>query len=173
MFNIFDWGFCFGVVGLKSFAGMFRFVPSVLAVCAGVSLYAFLQVDAIVNQTLYQYSLQFSYAWANPYWDMAHILVAMGWLIAGLSVAFQVYLLLPKKAVPGSEAEQTELRDDERWSTFRLGDGSTIRVKLIVKGAKRLNKYSEDGWPIYTVDTEPIVEVVDVPEELKVTATNE
>jgi hypothetical protein len=33
-----------------------------------------------------------------------------------------------------------------------------------------LNKYSDDGWPVYTVDTEPIVEVADVPEELKLTA---
>jgi hypothetical protein len=39
-----------------------------------------------------------------------------------------------------------------------------------VKGAKRLNKYSEDGLPVYTVDAEPVVQVVEVPEELKVSA---
>lgn len=156
--------------GLKSVASAFRFVPSVVAACALVSLYAFSQVDSIVNQTLYDYELQFSYAWANPYWDMAHVLIAMGWLIAGLSVAFQVYLLLPKNSVVNDSAEQPELREEERWSTFRLGDGSTIKVKLVVKGAKRLNKYSDDGLPVYTVDTEPVVMVVDVPEALKVAA---
>ncbi len=149
--------------------GVFRFVPSVVAVCAIVSLYMFSQIDNVVNQTLYNYHLQFSYNWANPYWNMAHVLIAMGWLIAGLSVASQIFLLVRKKLVADAGAEQIGAREEDRWSTFRLGDGSTIRVKLVVKGAKRLNKYSEDGWPVYTVDTEPIVEVVDVPQELRVT----
>ena len=157
---------------MKSVASVFRFVPSVIAACAIVSLYAFTQVDSIVNQTLYQYHLQFDNAWAYPYWDMAHVLDAMGLLIAGLAIATQAALLV-QKAPPAASDKTAELEahEEDRWSTFRLGDGSTIRVKLIVKGAKRLNKYSEDGWPVYTVDTEPIVEVVEVPDELKVTAT--
>jgi hypothetical protein len=158
------------VVKLKPIDSVFRFVPSVLAACAVVSLYAFIQIDTIVNQTLYKYKLLFSYDWAIPYWNTAHLLLAMGGVIAGLAVAYQVYLLVPKNRLSGGEAGQPELKEENRWSTFRLADGSTIKVKLVVKGAKRLNKYSDDGLPVYTVETEPIVQVVDVPEELKIAA---
>jgi len=166
-------GFSLHVVRLKAVEGVFRFIPSVVAAFALVSLYAFSQVDTIVNGTLYSYSLQFSYDWANPYWDMAHLLVAMGWLIAGLAIALQVYLLVYKAPAAGGVAglaREPEMREEDRWSTFKLGDGSTIKVKLVVKGAKRLNKFSEDGLPVYTVDTEPVVQVVDVPEELRASA---
>jgi hypothetical protein len=158
------------VVDLKLVAGVFRWVPSAVAVCSLVSLYAFTQIDGIVNQTLYNYKLQFDYAWATPYWNVAGVAVAMGWLIVGLSVASQIYLLMRKAPVAGAEVEKPDLKEEERWSTFRLGDGSTIKVKLVVKGAKRLNKYSADGMPVYTVDTEPVVQVIDVPEALRVTA---
>jgi hypothetical protein len=33
-----------------------------------------------------------------------------------------------------------------------------------------LNKYAPDGMPVYTVDTDNIVKVVDVPEELRIPA---
>lgn len=144
-----------------------------MAACSVVSLYAFSQIDTIVHKTLYSYGLQFSYDWANPYWNMAHLLDAMGWLTAGLAIALQVYLLLPKKpSEVQTRLSNPTMREEDRWNTFRLGDGSTIRVKLVVKGAKRLNKYSEDGLPVYTVDTEPVVQVVDAPEELKAAARN-
>ena len=161
------------MVNLKAAEVAFRFIPSVVAACALISLYAFSQVDNIVNQTLYNFNLQFSLDWANPYWNMAHLLVAMGWLTAGLAIALQAYALLPKAPVAGGVAglaREPEMREEDRWSTFKLGDGSTIKVKLVVKGAKRLNKYSEDGLPVYTVDTEPVVQVVDVPEELRASA---
>jgi hypothetical protein len=114
--------------------------------------------------------LQFSYDWATAYWNVAGLLVAMGWTIAVASGLLQVYLVL-RKAPVAAGARQPELHEEDRWSTFRLGDGSTIKVKLVVKGAKRLNKYSPDGMPVYTVDTEPVVRVVDVPEALKVAAS--
>ena len=155
---------------MKLVASVFRFIPSVVAACAVVSLYAFSQIDSIVHKTLYGYGLQFSYNWATPYWNIAGVGVAMGWLTVGLAVAFQAYLIMRKSPNVSGEAGQIESREEERWSTFRLGDGSTIKVKLVVKGAKRLNKYSEDGLPVYMVDTEPVVQVVDVPEELRIAA---
>ena len=70
----------------------------------------------------------------------------------------------------GGFGQDAEMKQETRWNTYKLGDGSTIKVKLVVKGAKRLNTYSEDGMPVYTVETEPVVEVVDVPEALRVAA---
>jgi hypothetical protein len=41
-----------------------------------------------------------------------------------------------------------------------------IKVKHKLKSAKRLEKYSPDGIPIYVVDYDNIVQVVSVPEKL-------
>jgi len=50
--------------------------------------------------------------------------------------------------------------------TYTLSDGATIKVKHKLKSAKRLEKYSPDGIPIYVVDYDNIVQVVSVPEKL-------
>jgi hypothetical protein len=153
---------------MRSIGTIIKWIPTVLAVCSLVSLYASSQIDTIVHQTLYRYGLQFSYDWATPYWANARISLAMGWLIVVVAIVFQIYLVARKPQPNFEGTQQLGLKEEDRWSTFRLGDGSTIKVKLIVKGAKRLNKYSADGMPVYTVDTENMVRVVEVPEALKV-----
>jgi hypothetical protein len=155
----------------KITSAIINWLPAVMAACSLISLYAFTQIDAIVHQTLYSYGLQFSNDWAIPYWNIAGITVTMGWLIVILATLFQIYLVTRKPLVTAGGVMQPELKEEERWSTFKLGDGSTIKVKLVVKGAKRLNKYAPDGMPIYTVDTENIVRVVNVPEKLKSAAS--
>jgi len=155
---------------MKLVDGIVRWFPTVLVACALVSLYASSQIDSIVHQRLYSYGLQFSYDWATPYWTASGIALSMGGLVVVVAAVLQVYLLT-RKAPVDAGAQHVESKEEERWSTFRLGDGSTIKVKLVVKGAKRLNKYAADGMPVYTVDTENIVRVVDVPEELKIPAS--
>jgi hypothetical protein len=145
-----------------------RWVPAVIAACSLVLLYAFSQMDSIVHQTLYGYGLQFSYDWATPYWNIAWIAMTMGWLVVVLAVVLQAYLLFRKIPASVVKTPSPELKADDRWSTFKLGDGTTIKVKLVVKGARRLNKFEPDGTPMYAVDTENEVQVVDVPEALKV-----
>ena len=158
---------------MKLIDSLARWLPAIVALCGLVSLYIFWQIDNLVHVNLYEYGLEFSNDWAIPYWTAARI----GWVMAGLVVVLaivsQLYLLR-QKSVEGMGIMQTQsdTREEDRWSTFRLGDGSTIKVKLVVKGAKRLNKYSADGMPIYTVETEPIVRVVEVPESLKVPASS-
>jgi hypothetical protein len=156
---------------MKVTSTIINWLPAVMATCSLISLYAFTQIDTIVHQTLYSYGLQFSNDWATPYWNIAGITLTMGWLIVVLATLFQIYILTRKPLDNASGIMQSELKEEEHWSTFRLGDGSTIKVKLVVKGAKRLNKYAPDGMPIYTVDTENIVRVVNVPEKLKSTAS--
>jgi hypothetical protein len=154
---------------MKFISTVMRWLPAVLAACSLVSIYALTQIDSIVHQTLYSYGLQFSYNWATPYWTISGIATAMSAIIVVLAATLQAYAIMRKTPVY-TGMQMPESREDERWSTFRLGDGSTIKVKLVVKGAKRLNKYAPDGMPVYTVDTENIVKVVEVPEELKVRA---
>jgi len=143
-----------------------RWIPAVLAAFSLVSIYALSQIDSIVHQKLYSYGLQFSYDWATPYWAISGIALTMGWLIVVVAIVLQLYIIT-RKTPANAGMQRLESKEDERWSTFRLGDGSTIKVKLVVKGAKRLNKFAADGMPVYTVDTENIVRVVDVPEVLK------
>lgn len=152
---------------LKITSTILNWLPAVMAACSLLSLYAFTQIDAIVHQTLYSYGLQFSNDWAIPYWNIAGITLTMGWLIVVFATLFQIYLGTRKPIASADGVLHSESKEEERWSTFRLGDGSTIKVKLVVKGAKRLNKFAPDGMPIYTVDTENIVRVVNVPKKLK------
>ena len=159
--------FLFWWFGLNLVAGVFRWIPTAMAVCGVVSLYAFLQIDSIVHGTLYGYGLQFSYEWATPYWTLDGVVMATGCVIVGLAISSQAYLLLRSSPLISDKAERGKVLEEDGWSSYNLGDGSTIKVKMIVKGAKRLNKFSDDGFPIYTVNVEPIVQVVHVPEELR------
>jgi hypothetical protein len=159
--------FSLGVFGLNIVAGVFRWIPTALAVCGLVSLYAYLQIDSIVNVTLYRYGLQFSYDWATPYWTLGWVVMAMSGIIFGLAISTQAYLLLRSSPSKGGKAEPGRVGEENGWSVYKLSDGSTIKVKMTLTGATRLDKYSDDGLPIYTVKVEPIVQVVHVPEELK------
>jgi hypothetical protein len=57
--------------------------------------------------------------------------------------------------------------EQEHWNTYKLADGSTLKVKLVLKGVKRLLKCSPDGTPIYMIVSDNVVRVTDVPKELK------
>ena len=158
---------------MKLIDALAKWLPTIVALCGLVSLYVFWQIDRLVHERLYEFGLQFSNDWAIPYWTAARIGWVMGGLVVILAIVSQLYLLRQKPVNGmGIMQPQSDMREEDRWSTFRLGDGSTIKVKLVVKGAKRLNKFSADGMPVYTVETEPIVRVVEVPESLKVPAAS-
>jgi len=73
---------------------------------------------------------------------------------------------LPVGALTGSkDLDFEEL--DEHWNTYKLSDGTTIKVKLILRGVKRLKRYEPDGTPIYVINSINVVRALDVPEELK------
>jgi len=48
-----------------------------------------------------------------------------------------------------------------------LKDGTTLKVRLILIGVKRLRKCAPDGNPIYVINSNNVVRVFDVPKELK------
>jgi hypothetical protein len=136
-------------------------------------------IDSIVNETLYSYGLQFSVFWATQYWTAIRTGFAISWLVIITAIAFQVYLSRKNKEKPEEQREteptseepwtgerrETEPMNEERWSAYTLSDGSTIKVQHKLKSAKRLEKYSPDGIPIYVVDYDNIVQVVSVPEK--------
>lgn len=56
---------------------------------------------------------------------------------------------------------------EENWNTYRLSDGTTIKVKLVLRGVKRLKRYERDGTPIYVINSINVVRALNVPQDLK------
>jgi len=130
-----------------------------------VTIIVLFRVDTVVNETLYSYGLQFSPDWATLYWTTIRTGFAVSWLVIITAVALQLYFTRTIKET-GEEQGETEPQGEEPWCTYTLSDGSTIKVKHKLKSAKRLEKYSPDGIPVYVVDYDNIVQVVSVPEKL-------
>jgi len=56
----------------------------------------------------------------------------------------------------------------EDWNEYRLADGSTLKVKLILTGVLRLkDKFDPAGNPVYAVSHQNAVRVVNVPSSLR------
>ena len=66
-----------------------------------------------------------------------------------------------------AEAQNIDFEESkEYWNVYKLTDGTTLKIKLIVTGIKRLKKHNEDGTPIYMVTSQNVVRMVDVPKDL-------
>lgn len=66
------------------------------------------------------------------------------------------------------EAEDVDFKEEnEGWNVYKLQDGTTLKVKLVLQGVKRLKKCIQDGTPIYLINSTNIVRAVNVPKELK------
>jgi len=73
---------------------------------------------------------------------------------------------LPMGALEGSvDLDFKEV--EENWNTYTLSDGTTLKVKLVLRGVKRLKNFEPDGSPIYVINTINVVRAVDIPPELK------
>lgn len=57
--------------------------------------------------------------------------------------------------------------EDEHWNSYKLSDGTILRIKLVLREVKRLNKWKPDGSPIYMINSQNVVRTVDIPKELK------
>ncbi len=67
------------------------------------------------------------------------------------------------------KAEDVEiLEEKDHWNTYKLKDGSLIKMKLIVSGVKRLTtKWQPDGNPIYLVNSQNVLRLSHIPAKLK------
>jgi hypothetical protein len=67
-----------------------------------------------------------------------------------------------------AEGEDVDFEEkEEHWNVYKLSDGTTLKVKLVLTVVKRLKKYQPDGSPIYVISSQNIVRAVNVPKELK------
>jgi len=66
------------------------------------------------------------------------------------------------------EAEDLDFGEEkEKWNTYKLSDGTTLKVKLVLRGVKRLKKWNPDGMPIYLINAVNVVRAVDVDKKLR------
>ena len=73
---------------------------------------------------------------------------------------------LPRDALVGSE--DLDFKEvEENWNTYRLSDGTTLKVKLVLRGVKRLKRFEPNGTPIYVINSINVVRAVDIPDGLK------
>jgi len=67
-----------------------------------------------------------------------------------------------------AEAEDVDFTEErEHWNTYKLKDGTTLKVKLVLQGVKRLQKWVPDGSPLYIINSDNIVRTIGIPKELK------
>ena len=55
----------------------------------------------------------------------------------------------------------------EGWNVYELEDKTTLKIKLVLKGVKRLKKWNLDGSPIYMINSTNIVRAVNIPKKLR------
>lgn len=57
--------------------------------------------------------------------------------------------------------------EQEFWNEYKLEDGTTLKVKLVLRGVKRLARYEPDGTPVYVINSMNVVRALNVPPEIK------
>ena len=66
-----------------------------------------------------------------------------------------------------AEGEDVDFEEkEEHWNIYELKDGTTLKIKLILVGIKKLKKHNPDGTPVYMINSQNIVRAVDIPKDL-------
>jgi hypothetical protein len=68
-----------------------------------------------------------------------------------------------------SEGEEVDFENEkEHWNIYKLADGSTLKVKLVLVNVVRSrDNYDSLGNPIYGITSKNIVKVLSAPKKLK------
>jgi len=68
-----------------------------------------------------------------------------------------------------SDGEEVDFENKkEEWNIYKLADGSTLKVKLVLVNVVRSrDNYDSLGNPIYGITSQNIVKVLNAPKELK------
>jgi hypothetical protein len=75
-------------------------------------------------------------------------------------------MAIPTDALADSvDLDFTEV--EEHWNVYQLSDGTKLKVKLIIRGVKRLNQFEPDGTPVYLINSMNVVRTIDIPPEIK------
>lgn len=73
--------------------------------------------------------------------------------------------ILPEEIENADSLEWKEIR--EVWNEYTLEDGSTLKIRLVLTGVKRLKRHNPDGTPIYIINSQNVVRAINIPKTLK------
>ena len=73
--------------------------------------------------------------------------------------------IAPEDIAQADDMDWTQ--ENEFWNTYRLSDRTLLKVKLVLKGVKRLKKYLPDGAPIYVIISDNVVRTIEVQGNVK------
>jgi len=67
------------------------------------------------------------------------------------------------------EGEEVDFENEkEEWNSYKLADGSTLKVKLVLINVVRSrDNFDSLGNPLYGITSQNIVKVLNVPKKLK------
>jgi len=68
-----------------------------------------------------------------------------------------------------SEGEEVDFENEkEHWNVYKLSDGTTLKVKLVLVNVVRSrDHYDPLGNPIYGITSQNVIKVLNVPEKLR------
>lgn len=67
-----------------------------------------------------------------------------------------------------AEADSIDWTEEsESWNTYRLTDGTLLKIKIVLKDVKRLKKFQPDGSPTYWASWDILMRSTEVPDGLK------
>jgi hypothetical protein len=70
------------------------------------------------------------------------------------------------RKLEGAEVGVSE--SSEKWSEFKLDDGTTIRAKLVLISAGRVDgQWDTEGNPVYAIKSHQVITVAEAPEALR------
>lgn len=116
---------------MRTIDGIGNWVLILMAGAALVSIIAAFQLDLIVHVDLYSYGLQFSEAWANPYWTVIRVIFAMSWLSIIATIVFQIYKIRVMRSLK-AEVEKEEIEVTIESTSEKIKNKKEITQKTAV-----------------------------------------
>jgi len=83
----------------------------IMAVVPVIITVGLVRIDRLVNVSLYDYGLRFSYRWATPYWVFSGMIVGLSWfnIIAAAGLIF--HILIRRKTWPERKHSEQHVHD--------------------------------------------------------------
>jgi hypothetical protein len=134
--------------------GTISLVLVVVSASSLISMFGLFQIERMVNQDLYRYGLQFSYAWAMPYWTITKLMFATGWFNIIAAVAFHIYML----SYGQKETRKSEiLETPEILETTKSTNKEKMEPEPETKPTEPVEQQKEqEPKPTETVEEKPI-----------------
>jgi uncharacterized Zn-finger protein len=135
-----------------------RIILGVWIVNGFLIIYLITQIDNMVNVQLYNFGLQYSSLWADPYWINSRLIMAL----LGVSMALSVVVFLAGFRKPKEKAESPQVTLEEETQ-------ATLEKNLpVVSEKKSLAVLEESQVDISKAESEPVTglepEIVNEPQ---------